>query len=367
MKDETTDEKQKALAQTQLTDLQDTIAHLRAKNTQLEQHVGSLQEVRGAQKELALEVADAVKAIEPYTRVKIREGNECSVPINAVVKISDWQIGEKVLASETEGFGAFDWKIAQERVFTLTEKIIGWVHTHRRSFKIPELHIFCEGDDISGDIHYELQVTNEFPLPVQTANAGILRAEMIARLAPHFEHIKVIEVGADNHGRLQRRPQFKQKAQNNMTYLVNVVCNAYLRDHKNVEIVQSEGMKYLATVGNHRFLIEHGDNVKAFMGIPYYGMNRTLGREAIRRMGTGKEFDYWSIAHWHVPAVIGKILVNGALPGTTEFDHGLGRHAEPAQVSFLVHPKHGLFDWTPWTFARPKEDTNGENKRGATR
>jgi hypothetical protein len=368
MSDEANVEKQKALAQTQLTDLQDTIAHLRAKNTQLEKWSHSLQETRGAEKELAKEVASAVRAVEPYPRRAIKQGNECAVPIGAILKLSDWHIGQKTNPAETEGFGAYNWEIAQARLDKLAEKIVGWAFTHRRSFKIPILDIFCEGDDISGDIHYELQVTNEFPLPVQTANAGHARANFISRLAPHFDHIRVTEVGADNHGRLRGKPQFKQKTQNNMTYLVNVICNAALSRHSNVETIQAEGMKYLQTVSNHKFLIEHGDNVKAFSGTPYYGMNRLLGKEAIRRMGTGREFDYWSIAHWHIAAIIdGMTLVNGSLSGTDEYDHGFGRHGEPSQVSFLMHPRHGLFDWTPWTFARPKEDTNGENKRGASR
>src|SRR6266581_4307027 len=60
-------------------------------------------------------------------------------------------------------------------------------------------------------------------------------------------------------------------------------------------------------------------------------------------------FDYMSVGHWHVPGVVsGNILINGSLSGTDEFDHGCGRHAPPAQVSFLVHPKHKIFGWTAW-------------------
>lgn len=84
-------------------------------------------------------------------------------------------------------------------------------------------------------------------------------------------------------------------------------------------------------------------------GIPYYGMERDRAREAMKRQHTEKGFDYISIGHWHVPAIIGgNILVNGSLPGTTEFDHLVGRHASPAQVSFMVHPKFGLFNWVAW-------------------
>jgi hypothetical protein len=48
--------------------------------------------------------------------------------------------------------------------------------------------------------------------------------------------------------------------------------------------------------------------------------------------------------------------MNGSLSGTTEFDHSCGRHAAPAQTSFLVHPKYGIFDFVPWTFKVNEED-----------
>jgi hypothetical protein len=99
-------------------------------------------------------------------------------------------------------------------------------------------------------------------------------------------------------------------------------------------------------------------------------MERERGREAAKRMqammdterGLAEQyqkeigFDFVSCGHWHVPGVVsGNILINGSLTGTDEFDHGCGRHAPSAQVSFLVHPNHKIFNWTPWTVSGTEE------------
>ena len=199
---------------------------------------------------------------------------------------------------------------------------------------------------VSGDIHEELKITNEFPLPVQTEKAGNLLGEVLLILASQFKKVYVWEVSADNHGRLNKKPQYKQRALNNMSYLVHAIANAKVAHCKNVIIKATDGIKLVADVMGSKFLIEHGNDTKCYMGIPYYGIERSTGREARRRMNTDKTFNYRSIGHWHVPAVIGnQIFVNGCLTGTTEFDHALGRCAAPSQCAMFVG-SHGHFGWT---------------------
>ena len=326
------------------------IIHYRAKVKQLEKQLRKLQGERGTFKTLIDDLKDAVVASDPYPATPIIVPGKASTPIAAVIKASDWQTGEVIQASETEGFGKFNFALAEKRVFKLVEKVIDWADMHRRAgFVIPELHIFSEADLVSGNIHYELEVTNEFPVTIACEKAGNLFAEMTARLAPHFEQVTLWELSSDNHGRLTRKNQAKQGGINNYSRLAHIIANAKLAAHENVRVVMSDGTKLLATVMGKKFLIAHGHHIMGQMGIPYYGMQRDKAREAVKRMNTDLTFDYLSIGHWHVPAIIdGNILVNGNLPGTTEFDHMQGRHAAPSQVSFMVHPKHGLFNWTAW-------------------
>jgi len=327
------------------------LLHFKAKSQQLEAAVRTLLKDQGKGKALAAELRSAIVATEPYPRFVSKVGPPSGTPVAAVVKLSDWQIGEVVEASETEGFGEFNFAIAEQRVFKLVDKIIEWVLMHRKAgYNVRTLHLFSEGDLVSGNIHYELEVTNEFPVTMAAVKGGFLLAEAVARFAPYFDEIVLWEMSADNHGRLTRKSQAKQGAVNNYTYVGHVVCNEKLAKHSNVKVVMGEGTKLLADVLGKKFLISHGHHIMGMMGIPYYGMERDKAREAVKRAKLPeKMYDYISIGHWHVPAIISaNILVNGSLPGTTEFDHMQGRHAPPSQVSFMVHPVHGVFNWTAW-------------------
>lgn len=316
----------------------------------LESVVKSLLKERGKHKAFIDDLKAVTAATEPLPLVQLKPSGSAGTPIAAVVKLSDWQIGEVINAAETEGFGEFNFAIAEQRVNTLAVKVLDWVTMHRKAgYNVPELHIFSEADLVSGDIHMELSVTNEFPAPIATEKAGTLLASFIGQLAPHFKKVKVWEVSADNHGRLTRKNQWKQGAKNNWSYLVHSVANFRLAKHTNVEPIMGEGVKLLANVMGKGYLLCHGHHLISQLGVPFYAMTRDKAREAVKRMWTEEKFDYISMGHFHVPGIIdGNILVNGNLPGTTELDTAVGRQSPPCQVSFMSHPRWGMFDWTAW-------------------
>ncbi len=335
-----------------LSDANADLLHYKAKAQRLESTLKKLLAERGKLKAFTADIAASVNAFQPYARPRLFsiKPPSSSTPIAAVLKLSDWQIGEVIEKAETEGFGEFNHAIAERRVEQLCDSFIAWIDMHRRAgYNLKRLDIFSEADLVSGNIHYELEVTNEFPVPVAATKAGFLLAHCIGRLAAYFEDIRVWEESCDNHGRLTRKSQAKQGAKNNYSYVSHIICNQALAKHDHVKTIMGDGTKLLADVLGINFLISHGHHIMGSMGIPYYGMERDRAREAVKRMNTDKTFKYISIGHWHVPAIVsGNILINGSLPGTTEFDHQQGRHAAPSQVSFMVHPKYGIFNWVPW-------------------
>src|SRR6266404_4575950 len=268
--------------------------YLRRHVSELEGIIFGLRTEIGNRNEMAREVVASVKALPPFPNPQVRlfgpglknRGSKSLIPM--FVKFSDWHVGEYVRAEETEGFGGYNWEKAQQRAHTIADKLIESVRTNRNSFNIEELVISAEGDFVSGDIHDELKVTNEFPLPVQAAKAGALLREVIYKLSGHFKRVRVLEIGADNHGRMTKKPQAKQKSLNNANFMVYAVANAFLENvtKKNVEIIQPEGIKEVIRVAGWDFLVEHGDETKAWMGIPFYGLERTRAREAVKRMNS---------------------------------------------------------------------------------
>lgn len=362
----------KAESASRLKEAAETVAHLRAKLSTAERALAEYREAAGRRRALEATIVEAVRAADPYPRIPIiPRGTESPYPMAAVADLSDLHIGEVVQPAETEDWGAYNWAIAQARLFKYSEKLVGWVAMHRHSFIVDDLYILGKGDYVSGGIHDELAQTNEFPPPVQAVNAGTAIGEFLLRLAPHFKNVIFVGVGADNHGRLTRKPRAKLKASDNYSYVVHAIAQKYASHVSNLQFLLADGMKWVQEIAEHRFLIEHGDTIKMWMGIPHYGIERSKAREASRRMGSpSREFDYYSIGHFHTPCVNGNILINGSLSGTSEFDHACGRLSHPSQCSYLVHPRYGIFDWTPWTLGEVKsgtEETNGSRPKGLER
>jgi hypothetical protein len=299
-----------------------------------------------SQEEFRREIVDGVTALEPYPEFHYHPAKVKNLLVVPMLKLSDWHIGEKIDSNSTEGFGRYNYAIARSRIRQIVEDFLQWVEINRHLYVIETCAVSCEGDFVSGNIHKELEVTNEFPLPQQTVRAGQLLADVFHIIAPHFKRVDIYELLVDNHSRLTLKPQAKQGGENSIQYAMYAVTNALVANIGNLKIRQ-EALSILANVNGKKFLIEHGHNIRGQMGIPYYGMQRKVGREAVRRMNTRKHFDYLSIGHFHVEALIeGRVIVNASLSGTSEYDHSLGRMAEPGQVAFFVHPKYGIFNLT---------------------
>lgn len=324
-------------------------SRLRKAIRELEKERTQLLTALDERREMAEQVASAVTAAPP-PKVHVPARTAKRPEAHAVFKLSDWHIGERILATQTEGFGAFSWHIAQTRAHNITQDYLKWVGAQRQAYHIPRLTVLCEGDFISGDIHDELRTTNEFPLPVQTARAGLLLGQSLAALSAAFEHVHVVFMAADNHSRLVRKPQAKNKVTNSMGYLVGVIARAVVAQVPHLEWTAPDSPTAMVQIGKHQWLTEHGDSIRGWGGHPYYGFGRRAGKEAIRRMKDHYgHFDYWSFGHWHVPAIIeGWWFVNGSLSGTSEFDSMHGRHSNPAQVGILMG-KHGVCGWVPFS------------------
>ena len=194
----------------------------------------------------------------------------------------------------------------------------------------------------SGDIHYELTATNEFPAPVQAVRSGILIAKTIAEMAPHFKSVRVEYITVDNHSRLTPKPQWKEGGFNSYSYVTGWVTKERLSGIKNVIVNVYPVVKALIPIQGWKYLCMHGNAIKGWAGFPWYGTDRHISAESKARRGKPtKNFDKVIMGHFHQPLWTTDYIINGSLSGTSEFDHALGRHSQPAQVAFLVHPKYG--------------------------
>lgn len=272
-----------------------------------------------------------------------------SSPCTMVLHLSDWHYGAVTRAEEVDDFGEYSPEIAESRVRFLGERIIDKVAAQRKGYHVPTLQIVGTADYISGDIHPELQVTNAFPCPVQSVRCGYLMGELFEMLASHFEEVLVDLITLDNHGRLTRKPQAAQGGLNNWGFVTAEIAAQYCRNLKNVKVNIHAKPSALVTVGPERYLAFHGHQIRAWMNKPYYGFDRRVAMEAVKRMNIpAKSFTKLLLGHFHVSFDGDYWKTGGALSGTDAHDHDVGRFSPPNQTSWFVHPLHGEFDWTRW-------------------
>lgn len=324
------------------------VVYLRRRVAELEARVNSGKEATGEALEIIHDLRAAIEVAKPVKMVYKPE-NSAKAACTHVVHITDWHYGAVTKKDEVDGFGEFNPDIAEERINKLGHSILDKTAVQRHGYNVPSLHILGTADYISGGIHQELQVTNAFPEPVQAVRCGYAMGAFLAMFAPHFESVTADLVTLDNHGRLTKKPQATQGGLNNWGYVVAEIALQYVSQLSNVKVNIHAKPSALVKIGPEKYLCFHGHQIKGWAGKPYYGFDRRVAMEAVKRMGVPEQaFTKLLLGHFHHGFNGDNWMMGGSLSGTDAFDHSCGRHSKPHQTSWFVHPKHGEFDWSRW-------------------
>lgn len=307
----------------------------------LKRHLGEALEFRD-------ELMDACRTLPvPKAPPKLPISSKTKSPAVIVSTVSDWHTGEVVLAEETEGFGGYDLGTTERRVEQLGDTIIRYTQAQRHAYRIEKCVVFVLGDMLSGELHDDHRRTNALTIAEQPAVAAGFLAGYLNRLAGIFTSVEVHLIPG-NHGRSQAKPPSKLAAISNHEWTMQQILTVMLRDNPRVKISAYKSIMQIVHVGEHRFLIMHGDGVAMYKRTPFYGLENMVNVEARKRLGTDRWFDYVCIGHFHVPADFGgKLFINGCLCGYTEYSQRQSyQHCDASQVAFLLHLKHGIFNRT---------------------
>ena len=213
-----------------------------------------------------------------------KEETMSNTPCVAVLHWTDWHYGAIQEADEIEFTNSFSPDILKTRIKNLCNDFINWVSVLREGYNINECVVLDTGDNISGDIHRELSITNAFPTPVQAFQCGVFKGEMLSKLAPHFETLRMEFIVPDNHSRLTKKPQAKQQGLNSHNYVVGHVAKLVSSNQPNIEFNVHLPHSKVVQVAGRKYLITHGHGVQGWMGIPYYGIERKAAREANKEL-----------------------------------------------------------------------------------
>lgn len=299
------------------------------------------------------ELYENISPLTPLQPVFQSQNSKSGSSVTPVLHITDTHIGMVQFANEIEGFNAFNFHIAELRSMEVARLFYNWVTAHRNRYNIRKCTVFITGDLISGDIHDELKVTNEFPVPVQCVKTAQVIVNQLYLLAPNFEEVVVEMIGEDNHSRLTKKPQAKEAGFNTYNYVIFHLIEAYMRNTPNVKLRYHPMLEKVIQVENYRYLLCHGHNVKGWMGVPWYGIERKVGKESQARMQLIMEdfqrakdigFNKYCHGHFHTPFVGELYRCGASLSGTDAYDHQAGRYSHPGQSAWLVHEEWGEID-----------------------
>jgi hypothetical protein len=262
---------------------------------------------------------------------------------------SDWHWAEVVDPRQIGGVNKYDLSIAHARARKLIERT---VHLLRNCFvgaRYPGIVFALGGDMVSGDIHEELQATNEMEIMPTVVDLIEILAWCIRSLADEFGRVFVPCV-TGNHGRNTKKIRAKGRNHTSFDWLSYVMLERLFKDDERVTFLIPDGPDAYWKVYGTRYMLTHGDQFRGGDG-----MIGALGpiirgdhKKRSRSSQIDQGYDVLLLGHWHQLIQLQRLIVNGSLKGYDEYANQNNFGYERArQALWITHPDHGI------TFSMP--------------
>lgn len=263
-----------------------------------------------------------------------------------VLHLSDGHHDQIVTLEESGGLERYDFLISCARAERLIETLLEHSQEHLERYEFETLWILANGDHTSGEIHdhekrsyYRNQMNNSLAI-------GQLHALMLRDLAPFFKQINCVYVPG-NHGRRTTRKNH-YGAHENWDYMIGKITELWCRDLKNISFALPNAFSANVVIRGHGFNMTHGDDIKGWSGIPFYGMiRRQKNLMALNSISDGPNIRYFCMGHHHVQASMadlnGELLVNGAWLANDPYSYNsFAGYRAPSQLLHGVHDNWGV-------------------------
>ena len=261
-----------------------------------------------------------------------------------VVMLSDTHFDEVVNPEELEGLNAYNREIAVMRLEKWAQNVIKLSRHYLSGVTYDGVVVILGGDIFTGDIHEELQITNEDTMIGSLLFWSEQVAAAVQLLTDEFKKCHVVSV-VGNHGRTTRKPRMKQRVRTNFDWLLAKMVERHFSKDKRVTFTIPESADAWIQIYEHGHLITHGDQVSGGGGIGgiYPPIMRMRARKHQRYMATGKSFQTLWLGHWHQYISTPSMVVNGSLKGLDEYALLMGFGFEqPQQALALITPEKNI-------------------------
>lgn len=283
----------------------------------------------------------------------------------AVAHISDTQLGKQTMS--------YDAAVCAKRLHKYAQTVVEITKIKRTGSKIKDLRLYLGGDMVEGEV-------GNYPSQPYDVHSSVIRQAMkeapdmfeglIYYFLEHFEKVHIIGVPG-NHGRNASRHATRHLETNwDRVFYWNLhdrimgsevkanskcPCGMNKKKYKNCcgkefrkritwDIPEGDGFWALDRVWGWGNLVVHGDQIRGWAGIPYYGVNKKASGWADCMP---KDWDNLFFGHFHTFASGTLNYRRWFCNGTTESDANypleqLAAAGDPCQRLLFMTEKHGV-------------------------
>lgn len=273
-----------------------------------------------------------------------KKGVEHRATLNLVV--ADTHFDEIVDPAEVDGINAYNREIAELRVQRFLERSVLLARRYLSGIKYDGVCLMLGGDIFSGNIHEELARTNRDTLFRSLLHWIEPMVSVVGTLADEFGKVHVAGVPG-NHGRMTRKPIAKQRAADNLDWLLYHLMRRDLRRDNRITWEIAQAADAHVQVYDTRFLLTHGDQFKGGSGISGALSPLMLGsaRKTRRETAAGRTYDYMVMGHWHQEMLLPEqgVLACPCMKGYDEYAYVCNfTPAPPKQALWITTPERGI-------------------------
>jgi hypothetical protein len=269
----------------------------------------------------------------------------------AVLHLSDIHWGEIISEEALGGLNKYDTGIAGWRLLRCFQAAADLCTKHWSGPPIARFYLILGGDMFSGDIHFELEKTNEAPMPRPVKQLLHHLVTAIQSLLTSLPCEVVVISVPGNHSRTTKKPEAKRLVASNYDSLLSDLLEWHFKTvlrEKRISFFRPESGDALFKIFNWQWLAVHGDRIGSRGGQGFIGPAATIARgmkKLVDAYAASKVFiDHMLVAHFHTALELEHGTSNGCLCGPNEYSTiELRARPKPATQNFFqVHPDRGI-------------------------
>jgi hypothetical protein len=314
---------------------------------------------------LVRETSQRFEAPPPYRKSKPAAG---TTDETMLLMLSDLHAAEEVSAEGTRGINEYNARITSQRLRRVVEGHLSIKRKMERGgWRFRKLVIGANGDFVPGTIHEIERHTDAKNIVHTVYGTGMLLAQAIRDLAAEYEEVDIFGTSG-NHGRFPDAKRVQQKdPTRNWDTMVYLYAREHLRLDERIRWHIPAAYSVVFNIEGWNFIQTHGHDVKSWMSIPYYGLDRMVRNINALEASRGSIIHYWLVGHFHsassIPINAGEVFVNGSLVGASEYTvNALGKADQPRQYMLGVHREHGVTHrWPVIATCEPEAPEYGVN------